>query len=84
MSHKPSVALADAMKQEPRDFTLDEIYRLTCRPPHQELMTADQLHRRISRYVGEARRLLKPKGYLLILGEKRHSYRAVKRKPLGR
>ncbi len=84
MSHKSSVALADAMQQEPRDFTLDEIYRLTCRPPHQELMTADQLHRRISRYVGEARRLLKSKGYLLILGEKRHSYRAVKRKPLGR
>ncbi|MEN6527580.1 MAG: hypothetical protein ABFD65_13945 [Candidatus Polarisedimenticolia bacterium] len=83
MGHKASVALADAMKQEPRDFTLDEIYRMTCRPPHQELMTADQLHRRVSRYVGEARRLLKPTGYLLILGEKRHSYRAVKRKPVA-
>lgn len=83
MGHKTSVALADAMAHEPRDFTLDEIYRLTCRPPHQELLTADQLHRRVSRYVGEARRLLKPRGFVVTLGEKRHSYRAVKREPIN-
>lgn len=84
MGRNASAALAEAMAADERDFTLEEVYRATCRPPHLEMLTPDQLHRRISRYVGEVRQLLKSRGYVLIPGEKRHSYRAVKRKPLGK
>ncbi len=84
MGRNTSQTLAEEMVADSRDFTLDEVYRKTCKPPHLEMLTPDQLHRRISRYVGEVRQLLKAKGYVLIQGEKRHSYKAVKRKPLGK
>lgn len=84
MSRKSVEALVQQMRAEDRDFSLEEIYRAVCRPPHQEMLTAEQLHRRISRYVGEARRQLKATGHVLILGQLRHSYRASKRKPLGK
>jgi hypothetical protein len=80
VSYKSSLSLADKMVSADRDFSLDEIYRVVCRPPHQEMLTPDQLHRRVSRYIGEARRILKTQGHLIVFGEMRHSYRAVKRK----
>lgn len=84
MRHKAYTDLVERMKSEPRDFSLDEIYRIVCRPPHQDGLSVDQLHSRCSRAVGEARLALKKQGYVLVLGELRHSYRADKRKPLGR
>ena len=80
---KAAVVLADKMVADPRDFTLDEIYRLVCRPPHQEIMAPDQLHRRCSRAIGEARRVLVSKGFRLILGERKNSYRAVRPRHYG-
>lgn len=79
MKQKAYEALADAMRVTRRDFSLDEIYRIVCRPPHQEVLTPDQLHRRCSRAIGEARRALKTRGYVIVKGDLRHSYRAVKR-----
>lgn len=80
MRHKSYTELAARMKAEPRDFPLDEIYRIVCRPPHTEGLSTDQLHRRCSRAIGEARAALKKDGYVLELGGLRHSYRAFKRK----
>lgn len=80
MRHKSYTQLAERMKAEPRDFPLDEIYRIVCRPPHQDGLTTDQLHSRCSRAIGEARAALKREGYVLELGALRHSYRATKRK----
>lgn len=79
MRHKTYMDLVERMKAEPRDFPLDEIYRTVCRPPHQDGLSVDQLHSRCSRAIGEARQTLKRQGYVLALGELRHSYRAVKR-----
>ena len=72
-------ALAAAMKRRPRDFTLDEIYRAVCLPPHTDGLTPMQLHRRCSRAIGEIRAAVKKDGYVLTLGELRNSYRVVKR-----
>lgn len=80
MRHKSYMDLAAKMKAEQRDFGLDEIYRIVCRPPHQEGLSTDQLHSRCSRAIGEARAALKKQGYILELGALRHSYRASKRK----
>jgi len=80
MKHKMYMDLVDRMKREPRDFRLDEIYRLVCRPPHVDGLTPAQLHSRCSRAIGEARVALKKSGYVLAYGALRHSYRAVKRK----
>jgi hypothetical protein len=80
MKQKTSNALAAAMTKHRRDFSLQEIYRIVCRPPHQEMLTTEELHRRCSRAIGEARKALKKEKLLLILGEKRHSYRVVERK----
>ena len=79
MRHKTYVDLVERMKAEPRDFSLDEIYRIVCRPPHQDGLSVDQLHSRCSRAIGEARLALKKQGFVLVLGELRHSYRADKR-----
>ena len=79
MRHKTYTELAARMKADPRDFPLDEIYRIVCRPPHQDGLSTDQLHSRCSRAIGEARAALKKEGYVLGLGDKRHSYRASKR-----
>lgn len=79
MRHKSYMDLASRMRAEPRDFPLDEIYRIVCRPPHQDGLTTDQLHSRCSRAIGEARAALKKQGYVLGLGRMRHSYRAEKR-----
>lgn len=80
MRHKTYMDLAARMKAEPRDFTLDEIYRIVCRPPHTDGLSAEQLHRRCSRAIGEARAALKKQGYVLGLGCLRHSYKATERK----
>lgn len=80
MRHKSYMDLASLMKATPRDFTLEEIYKVVCRPPHQEGLSTDQLHSRCSRAIGEARAALKKQGYILELGALRHSYRASKRK----
>lgn len=80
MRHKSYMDLAGKMRAEERDFPLDEIYRIVCRPPHQDGLTTDQLHSRCSRAIGEARAALKKEGYILELGRMRHSYRATKRK----
>lgn len=79
MRHKAYTDLAARMRAEPRDFPLDEIYRIVCRPPHQTGLSTDQLHSRCSRAIGEARAALKKQGYILGFGTLRHSYRAFKR-----
>lgn len=79
MRHKAYMDLVEQMKAAPRDFPLDEIYRIVCRPPHQDGLSVEQLHSRCSRAIGEARLKLKKQGYVLVLGELRHSYRANKR-----
>lgn len=72
--------LAEKLIETPgADFTLDAIYRIVCRPPHQDLMSTEQLHSRCSRAIGEARRQLQPRGYIIVPGALRHSYRAVQR-----
>ncbi len=80
MRHKTYTDLAACMKAEDRDFPLDEIYRIVCRPPHIKNLTVDQLHSRCSRAIGKARAVLKKEGYVLELGRMRYSYRAMKRK----
>lgn len=70
-------ALVTAMKAEPRDFTLREIYTIACRPPHQDGLSTDDLHRRCGRAIHEARKALGRAGYKLVFGELRSSYRAV-------
>lgn len=79
MRHKAYMDLAERMRAEDRDFPLDEIYKIVCRPPHQEGLTVEQLHSRCSRGIGEARKALKRQGYILDLGDRRYSYRVVKR-----
>jgi len=79
MKHRAYAELVVKMKAETRDFALQEIYELVCRPPHIKNFDTNELHRRISRAVGEARAELKKQGYLLVLGDLRHSYKAVKR-----
>lgn len=72
--------LAKALLDPPgTDLTLDKIYRIVCRPPHQDLMSTEQLHSRCSRAIGEARRQLQPRGFIIVPGALRHSYRAVQR-----
>ena len=79
MKHRAYKELVSAMIAQPRDFTLEDIYKLVCRPPHQNGLDTAQLHSRVSRAVGEARVALKKLGYVLGPGELRHSYKAVKR-----
>jgi hypothetical protein len=79
MKHKAHAELVVRMKAEARDFTLQEIYELVCQPPHIKNLEVSKLHRRISRAIGEARAALKREGYLLVLGDLRHSYKAIKR-----
>lgn len=79
MRHKTYMALVEQMKAADRDFSLDEIYRIVCRPPHQDGLSVEQLHSRCSRAIGEARHALKKQGYVIVLGGLRHSYRATKR-----
>lgn len=79
MRHKSYMDLVARMKAEPRDFHLDEIYKIVCRPPHRDGLSTDQLHSLCSRAVGQARAVLKKEGYVLDLGALRHSYRAKKR-----
>lgn len=75
---RAGLRLAELMQAEQRDFPLDEIYRAVCRPPFQEVLSPLQLHSLCSRAIGEARRVLRPRGYRIVLGELRGSYRAVK------
>ena len=79
MKHKFHSGLVNLMISNRRDFTLTEIYKLVCRPPHLENPTHEQLHSRCSRAIGETRAALKRKGFVLRFGELRHSYRAVSR-----
>ncbi len=80
MKQKAYESLAEAMVKKPgQDFTLEAIYRIVCRPPHQEMMSVEQLHSRTSRAIGEARRKLAGQGYCVVPGSLRHSYRAVQR-----
>lgn len=80
MKQKAYETLAETMTAKPgKDFTLDAIYRIVCRPPHQEMMTTEQLHSRCGRAISEARRKLATQGYIVVQGNLRHSYRAVRR-----
>ena len=79
MRHRAYETLVQRMKTEDRDFTLDEIYKIVCRPPHQGGLTTSELHSRCSRAIGEARSALKKDGYVLSYGSLRNSYRAAKR-----
>lgn len=79
MGQKAEIKLVDAMLAEPGvDFTLAQIHRLVARGPQAELNT-DQLHSRCSRAIGGARVIAKARGYVIVKGELRHSYRAEKR-----
>lgn len=78
-STKSAFVLSQTMIADPRDFSLEEMYKLACRPPHQDMLTPPQLHSRLSRVIGQARRLLEPQGYKITQGLARHSYRAVKK-----
>jgi hypothetical protein len=80
VSNRNSGKLAEDLMRIERDFTLQEIYLIVCRPPHQEMLTPTELHSRCSRSIGEARALLKKEGYVLVPGNLRHSYKAVKRR----
>lgn len=80
MKQKAYETLATTMAAAPgKDFTLDAIYRLVCRPPHQEMMTTEQLHSRCGRAISEARRKLAGQGFIVVAGSLRHSYRAIRR-----
>lgn len=79
MKHKTYPALMAAMMADPRDFSLEEIYKAVCRAPHQKGLDVAELHSRISRAVGELRHALRKEGYVLVLGDLRHSYKVVKR-----
>ena len=80
MGNKNSNQLVEAMTRIERDFTLEEIYKIVCRPPHQEMLTPTELHSRCSRSIGEARAAMKKDGFVLVPGSLRHSYKAVKRR----
>lgn len=60
------------------DFTLTRIYEIVAREP-QGGLTPDQLHSRCSRAIGGAKAAARAKGYVIVKGELRYSYRAVKR-----
>lgn len=79
MRHALYMQLADMMKADRRDFTLDEIYRIVCRPPHMKNLSTVELHSRCSRAIGEARAVLKRQRLVLAPGELRHSYRVENR-----
>lgn len=79
MGQKVEEKLATAMiDAEGVDFTLNRIYEIIAREP-QEGLTPDQLHSRCSRAIGKARDLAKGRGYVIIKGALRYSYRATKR-----
>lgn len=81
MPEKASINLtAELLRAPDTDFTLEQIYRIVCRPPHLDMLSPPQLHSRISRSIGEARDELKAHGYVLVKGERRNSYRAAKRR----
>lgn len=73
--------LIAAMEKEDRDFTVVEIYFIACRAPHRENLSLEQLRGRVSRYVGEARRILKidGSGRTLVPGDTRSSYRIARK-----
>jgi hypothetical protein len=72
---KLAAAMIDA---EGVDFTLTRVWSIVAREP-QGGLTPDQLHARCSRALGRARVLAKARGYVIVKGALRHSYRAVKR-----
>lgn len=79
MGQKAGDKLAAAMLDaEGVDFTLARIHEIVAREP-QDGLSPEQLHRRCSRPLGDARVAVKAKGYVIIKGALRHSYRAVKR-----
>jgi hypothetical protein len=79
VGQKAGDKLAEAMiDAEGVDFTLARIYEIVCREPQSGLVP-DQLHSRCSRALGDAKGAAKSKGFVIIKGALRHSYRAVKR-----
>ena len=74
MRHALYTELVEKMKADRRDFTLPEIYRIVCRPPHVKNLTTPELHRRCSRAIGEARAALKKQKLVLAPGKLKHSY----------
>lgn len=79
MGQKADEKLAEAMIDAVGvDFTLARIHEIVAREPVAGL-TPDQLHSRCSRAIGGARALAKAKGFIIVKGELRYSYRAVKR-----
>ncbi len=79
MGQKADEKLAAAMiDAEGVDFTLARIHQIVARKPQDDL-TPDQLHSRCSRAIGGARVLARAKGYVIVKGALRYSYKAVKR-----
>ena len=75
--------LADRMKADRRDWSLQEMYEVACRPPHRQDLNNKALHNRLSRHVAQARHYLGPEGLLLVWGERRFTYRVVENKKFG-
>ena len=49
---------------------IEDVYRETCKPPHLEMLTARQIHRRITRPVALIREYLAARGLDLVLETK--------------
>ena len=49
---------------------IEDVYRRTCKPPHLEMLTARQIHRRITRPVALIREYLAARGLDLVLETK--------------
>lgn len=53
-----------------RGIDIEDVYRRTCKPPHLEMLTARQIHRRITRPVALIREYLTARGLDLVLETK--------------
>lgn len=79
MGRKVSDDLVAALLTQPGvDFTLDRIYQLVV-PSGQKGASTQDMHSRCSRPIGQAKVELGRRGYVLVKGELRHSYRCVRR-----
>lgn len=79
MGQKADEKLAAAMIDAAGvDFTLTRIHEIVAREP-QDGLTPDQLHSRCSRALGGARVVARSKGFVIVKGALRYSYKAVKR-----
>jgi hypothetical protein len=82
MKQKAYIKLADLMVLSKRDFTLSEIYQVVC-PAPKEGLTPAELASRTSRAMGEARAELKRRGFVMVKGDLRHSFKVEPKRRIG-